>query len=93
MKKSTTMGDSFIAHRTPEIQRLERRLFLKQSLSVGALALLSGCELTDDESVQKVLSGMSTWNDATQAWLIDPKRLGPRVPGRPITTPIPSQPA
>jgi len=89
MKKFTTMGSSFIAHRTPEIQRLERRLFLKQSLSVGALALLSGCELTDDESVQKVLTGMSSWNDGAQAWLFDPKRLAPEFPESAITMPFP----
>ncbi|MBS0337487.1 MAG: molybdopterin-binding protein, partial [Proteobacteria bacterium] len=75
MKLFSAMGRSFLAHRTPAVERIERRLFLRQSLSVGALALLSGCELTDDESVQKVLTGMSAWNDGAQAWLFDPKRL------------------
>jgi DMSO/TMAO reductase YedYZ molybdopterin-dependent catalytic subunit len=83
------MGNSFIAHRTPVIRRLERRLFLKQGLSVGALALLSGCELTDDESVQKVLNGMSNWNDGAQAWLFDPKRLAREFPESAITSPFP----
>ncbi len=89
MKKSTSMGDSFIAHRTPAIEMLERRLFLRRSLSVGALALLSGCDLTDDESVQKVLTGMSGWNDGVQSWLFDPKRLAPEFPESAITTPFP----
>ncbi len=89
MKKLTSMGRSFVAHRTPAIEKLERRLFLKQSLSVGALVLLSGCELTDDESVQKVLTGMSNWNDGAQAWLFDPKRLAPEFPESAITSPFP----
>ena len=55
MKK---MGRSFLVHRSPQVASLERRLFLKQGLSLGALALLSGCELTGDESVQRVLSSM-----------------------------------
>ncbi len=89
MKKFTSMGASFLAHRTPAIQRLERRLFLRQSLSVGALALLSGCELTDDESVQKVLNRMSAWNDGAQAWLFDPGRLAREYPESAITNPFP----
>ena len=89
MKKASQMGGSFLEHRTPAIRKLERRLFLRQSLSLGALALLSGCELTDDESVQKVLTGMSGWNDGAQAWLFDPKRLAPEYPESAITTPFP----
>ena len=87
MKK--IMGSGFEKHRTPEVVRMERRLFLKQGLSVGALALLSGCELTDAESVQNVLMRMSGWNDDVQAWLFDPKRLAPEFPASRITDPFP----
>ena len=86
MKK---MGQRFLAHRTPKVASLERRLFLKQGLSVGALALLSGCELTDDESVQRVLTAMSGWNDRAQAWLFNPSRLAPEFPESRITKPFP----
>ena len=87
MKK---MGERFLtAHRTPQVASLERRLFLKQGLSVGALALLSGCELTDDESVQRVLMAMSGWNDRAQAWLFSPNRLAPEFPESAITRPFP----
>ena len=71
------------------VENLERRLFLKQGLSVGALALLTGCELTDEESVQRVLWGMSRWNDRAQAWLFDSKRLAPEYPESRITRPFP----
>jgi len=86
MKK---MGQRFLAHRSPQAANLERRLFLKQGLSVGALALLSGCELTDDESVQRVLMTMSGWNDRAQAWLFSPGRLAPEFPESAITRPFP----
>ncbi len=89
MRKSTQMGKSFLVHRTPAIEKLERRLFLRQSLSLGALALLSGCELTDQESVQRVLAGMSGWNDGAQGWLFDARRLAPEFPESAITTPFP----
>jgi DMSO/TMAO reductase YedYZ molybdopterin-dependent catalytic subunit len=74
---------------TPQVANLERRLFLRRGLSVGALALLSGCDLTDHESVQKVLWAMSRWNDRAQGWLFDPKRLAPEFPESAITKPFP----
>jgi DMSO/TMAO reductase YedYZ molybdopterin-dependent catalytic subunit len=83
------MGGSFLAHRAPAVARLERRLFLKQGLSVGALALLSGCELTGDESVQRLLGQMSRWNDRAQGWLFNPARLAPEFPESRITQPFP----
>jgi len=87
MKKS--MGSSFLQHRSPAIERLERRLFLRQGLSLGALALLSGCAVDDSESVQRVLSAMSRWNDSVQGWLFDPRRLAPEFPESRITRPFP----
>jgi DMSO/TMAO reductase YedYZ molybdopterin-dependent catalytic subunit len=89
MRKFRRMGDSFLAHRTPLIANLERRLFLKQSLSVGSLVLLSGCGLTEAESVQKLLWQMSGWNDHAQAWLFSPDRLAPEFPESRITKPFP----
>jgi DMSO/TMAO reductase YedYZ molybdopterin-dependent catalytic subunit len=71
------------------VENLERRLFLKRGLSVGALSLLAGCELTDDESVQRVLWAMSRWNDRAQAWLFNPNRLAPEYAESRITRPFP----
>jgi DMSO/TMAO reductase YedYZ molybdopterin-dependent catalytic subunit len=84
-----SMGDSFKPHRGPRLASLERRLFLRQGLSLGALALLSGCELRDSESVQGMLDAMSEWNDGAQAWLFSPTRLAPEFPESRITKPFP----
>src|SRR6266508_89313 len=75
--KKRTMETSLADHSPKLVRSIERRLFLKQGLSLGALALLSGCELTDDEGVQKVLLAMSRWNDGAQAWLFNPNKLAP----------------
>ena len=72
-----------------EIQFLERRLLLKGALGMGALSLLSGCSLTDQESVHKALWNISRWNDRVQAALFDPKRLAPTYPESAITRPFP----
>ena len=83
------MDSKLEKHRGPLLASLERRLFLRRGLSLGALSLLAGCELTDDESVQKVLAAMSGWNDRAQAWLFDPRRLAPEFPESRITKPFP----
>ena len=75
--------------RSKALINVERRLFLRQGLSLGALALLSGCELTDQESVQRVLMAMSGWNDRAQEWLFNPNRLAPEFPESRITRPFP----
>jgi len=76
------------SHR-PALARLDRRLFLRGSLSVGALSLLTGCNLQDGDTVDRVLWAMSRWNDAVQAWLFDPNRLAPTFSPKDITTPFP----
>ena len=58
-------------------RQIERRLFLKQGLSIGALTLLTGCDVTDTSAVQSVLDGISRWNDRAQALIFNPRRLMP----------------
>ncbi len=84
-----TMATSLADHTSPQVRQLERRLFLKRGLSLGALTLLSGCDVTDAEGVQKVLSAMSRWNDRAQGWLFNPNKLAPEYPASAITTPFP----
>jgi DMSO/TMAO reductase YedYZ molybdopterin-dependent catalytic subunit len=83
------MNRKFELLRTPAVANLERRLFLKRGLSLGALSLLAGCNITDEESVQRVLSAMSRWNDGVQQWLFNPNRLAPEFPESRITRPFP----
>lgn len=73
----------------PQIARLERRLFLKQGLSLGALSLLSGCTLKDDDAVDRLLIAMSRFNDKMQAALFDPAKLAPTYSEADVTTPFP----
>ncbi len=62
--------------RTHSILNIERRSFMKQTLSLGALALLTGCDSPEDNSaVDRILKAMSNWNDKAQAALFDPTKL------------------
>jgi DMSO/TMAO reductase YedYZ molybdopterin-dependent catalytic subunit len=67
----------------------QRRLLLRSGLSVGALAMLSGCNLQDGDSVDKALWALSRWNDRVQAFLMNPNKLAQTYPASAITTPFP----
>ena len=73
----------------PQIEKIERRFFLKQGLSLGALTLLSACNLKDDDAVDRLLWSISRWNDRVQAALFDPRRLAPTYTEAEITRPFP----
>lgn len=73
----------------PELARVERRLFLRSGLSLGALTLLTGCDLTDGDAVDRALWAVSRFNDRVQAWLFDPNRLAPTYSAAEITDPFP----
>ncbi len=89
MKNLPLQPDRSLVAPTREVVALERRLFLKQGLSLGALTLLSGCDITDADAVQKVLWSMSHWNDRVQAAIFDPNKLAPTYPESAITRPFP----
>jgi DMSO/TMAO reductase YedYZ molybdopterin-dependent catalytic subunit len=69
-----------IIERPKLVSAIERRVFLRQSLSLGALTLLSGCDISDQDAVQSVLKLMSRWNDRAQALLFNRQRLAPTYP-------------
>ena len=57
--------------------KVERRRLLGGNLSLGALTLLTGCDISDHDSVQRALAAVSRWNDRVQAALFSPGRLAP----------------
>jgi DMSO/TMAO reductase YedYZ molybdopterin-dependent catalytic subunit len=66
-----------------------RRLFGKHLLSLGGLSLMTGCALTDGPAAEKMLMGISKWNDKVQAFLFDPTKLVQTYPESMITKPFP----
>ena len=72
-----------------KIRNLERRVFLKQTLSLGALSMLAGCDITNQEHVQRALFAMSEWNDRAQGWIFNPNKLAQEYPESRIEDPFP----
>ena len=56
---------------------LDRRALLRGGMSLGALSLLTGCDLSDNDAVQGMLARFSAWNDRVQAALFNPNKLAP----------------
>jgi DMSO/TMAO reductase YedYZ molybdopterin-dependent catalytic subunit len=73
----------------PRIEDRSRRAFLMGGLTLGGVAMLSGCNLSDSESVETALSSMSRLNDRVQGWLFDSSALAPTYPESMITRPFP----
>ena len=82
-------GGSAVDNAHPGLVRLQRRLLLRSGLSLGALAMLTGCDLQDGDTVDRVLWAMSRFNDRVQAWMFDPNRLAPTYAASRITKPFP----
>ncbi|MES1990121.1 MAG: molybdopterin-dependent oxidoreductase [Pseudomonadota bacterium] len=89
MKRDRNLIDARLADLKPELKRIERRLFLRQSLSLGALTMLSGCDISDNNAVQTVLDTMSRWNDGAQGLLFSKARLAKTYSEADITDPFP----
>jgi DMSO/TMAO reductase YedYZ molybdopterin-dependent catalytic subunit len=66
-----------------------RRLFLRGAASLGTLTLLTGCDVVDGYSAEKVLRKISQFNDGAQALLFNPNKLAPTYPESAITRPFP----
>ena len=73
----------------PRIADPGRRAFLGRTLTLGGLALLSGCSLSDDQHVEQALGAVSRFNDRVQGWIFDPGQLAPTYPESMITRPFP----
>jgi len=59
------------------VHDINRRNVLRGAISLGALSLLTGCDVSEDDSVQKMLRTVSAWNDRVQATIFRPNHLAP----------------
>jgi DMSO/TMAO reductase YedYZ molybdopterin-dependent catalytic subunit len=59
---------------------LDRGHLLRGGLSLGALTLLTGCDLSGTDAVQSMLARFSAWNDCVQAALFSGTRLASEFP-------------
>ena len=93
-KRLNLDGDAVLSEAVDRIGSADRlsqsrRHFLRSSLTLGGLSMLTGCVLDDSASVNAALAKISRLNDSVQGWLFDPNRLAPTYPESMITRPFP----
>jgi len=59
---------------------VDRRKFLEKGISLGALTLLTGCDISDNDVVQGMFARVSRWNNFVQESLFSRTRLAPEYP-------------
>jgi DMSO/TMAO reductase YedYZ molybdopterin-dependent catalytic subunit len=74
------------AHRSG-IAALRRRGLIRGGLSLGALSLLTGCDMDQPEAVEEALRRFSNLNDRVQAWIFNPNKLAPTYPASMVMKP------
>lgn len=86
-RPDVTPDAGILDNHKPLIRQLQRRGVLRGGLSLGALTLLTGCDVTDDASVQAGLKAISAFNDRVQSWMFDPAHLAPTYPASMVLKP------
>lgn len=66
-----------------------RRMFLRGAASLGALTMLTGCDIVDGPTSEAVLRKISEFNDGVQAAIFSGAKLAPEYPESAITKPFP----
>jgi DMSO/TMAO reductase YedYZ molybdopterin-dependent catalytic subunit len=66
-----------------------RRNFLRGAASLGALTMLTGCNVIDGDTAEGILRKVSEFNDKVQAALFNPNKLAPTYSESDITRPFP----
>src|SRR6185369_673449 len=66
---------------------IDRRKLLRGAASLGALAMLTGCDVTKQTPVQAVLKASDAFNDRVQQLLFRPNHLAPTYSEKDVVKP------
>ena len=57
------------------VETINRRTVLRGAISLGTLTMLTGCDVSEEDSVQKALRAVAAWNDGVQETIFRPNHL------------------
>jgi DMSO/TMAO reductase YedYZ molybdopterin-dependent catalytic subunit len=86
-RPNRAIDQSVIEENKRLVETINRRKVLRGAVSLGALSMLTGCDVTRRDSVQSVLRAASQWNDRAQAALFRPNHLAPTYAASQVVKP------
>jgi DMSO/TMAO reductase YedYZ molybdopterin-dependent catalytic subunit len=86
-RPETPIDQSVLSEHRALVEAINRRNVLRGGISLGALTLLTGCDVTEEEPVQKVLRAVSAWNDRIQAAIFRSNHLAPTFTAAEVVKP------
>jgi DMSO/TMAO reductase YedYZ molybdopterin-dependent catalytic subunit len=69
------------------VEAIDRRGVLRGTLTLGALTLLTGCDVSEEPAVQSALRAVSAWNDGVQSALFRSTHLAPTFSASQVVKP------
>jgi DMSO/TMAO reductase YedYZ molybdopterin-dependent catalytic subunit len=83
------VDQSVLAEHRALVDDINRRNVLRGAISLGALSLLTGCnvDFTENDQVQKLLLAVSSWNDGVQEAIFRPNHLAPTFSASQVVKP------
>jgi len=76
-RPTTPIDQSVLTENRKLVEEIGRRGFLRGAVSLGALTMLTGCDVSEIDSVQKALRAVSAWNDGVQQTIFRKDHLAP----------------
>src|SRR5438477_7244612 len=73
----TPIDQSVLTENRKLVEDIDRRGLLRGAVSLGALTMLTGCDVSEIESVQRGLRAVSSWNDGVQNAIFRTNHLAP----------------
>jgi DMSO/TMAO reductase YedYZ molybdopterin-dependent catalytic subunit len=76
-RPKTPLDQSVLRENKALLREIDRRKIIRGTLSLGAISMLTGCNITHQKPVWSFLKSVSSWNDRAQAALFRPNHLAP----------------
>ncbi len=92
MKKKHFLSDSdahYVVKDAEKILAPDRRRLLQQGLTLGGIMMLTGCDISNNDDIEKALFRISRFNDRIQSFLFSKNSVAPEYLPEDITTPFP----
>jgi DMSO/TMAO reductase YedYZ molybdopterin-dependent catalytic subunit len=83
----TPIDQSILTENRKLVDDINRRGLLRGAVSLGALTLLTGCDVSEIDSVQKGLRAVSAWNDVVQQAIFRKNHLAPTFSSSQVAQP------